>query len=113
MAASLTTKSFFSYLPACIASMAPSNLRQLLRILTEQVDTIEDLAERRGVPGYPSLIERPTEEQNWFIADTAVVRAAYLANSAASQLAATLRSSGLLLYDRAASVALVSGFNGT
>ncbi|KAL1759446.1 S-adenosyl-L-methionine-dependent methyltransferase [Schizophyllum commune] len=83
--------------------MAPSNLRQLLRILTEQVDTIEDLAERRGVPGYPSLIERPTEEQNWFIADTAVVRAAYLANSAASQLAATLRPNGLLLYDRAAS----------
>ena len=84
--------------------MAPSNLRQLLRILTEQVNIIEDLAERRGVPGYPSLIERPTEEQNRFIADTAVVRAAYLANSAASQLAATLRSSGLLLYDRAASV---------
>ncbi|KAI4526448.1 S-adenosyl-L-methionine-dependent methyltransferase [Schizophyllum commune Loenen D] len=83
--------------------MAPSNLRQLLRILTEQVNIIEDLAGRNGVPGYPSLIERPTEEQTTFIADSAVVNAAYLANSAASQLAATLRPSGLLLYDRAAS----------
>ncbi|KAL1696338.1 S-adenosyl-L-methionine-dependent methyltransferase [Schizophyllum commune] len=83
--------------------MAPSNLRQLLHILTEQVNIIEDLAGRNGVSGYPSLIERPTEEQNRFTSDSVVVHAAYLANSAASQLAATLRPSGLLLYDRAAS----------
>ncbi|KAI5832583.1 S-adenosyl-L-methionine-dependent methyltransferase [Schizophyllum commune Tattone D] len=84
--------------------MAPSNLRQLLHILTEQVNIIEDLAERNGVSGYPSLVERPTEEQNRFISDSAVVHAAYLTNSAASQLAAALRPSGLPLYDRAASV---------
>ncbi|KAL1705281.1 S-adenosyl-L-methionine-dependent methyltransferase [Schizophyllum commune] len=83
--------------------MAPSNLRQLLHLLTEQVNIIEDLAERHGIPGYPSFIERSTEKQNRFISDSVVVHAAYLANSAASQLAATLRPSGLLLYDRAAS----------
>ncbi|KAL1661636.1 hypothetical protein GGF50DRAFT_90486 [Schizophyllum commune] len=75
----------------------------LLRILTEQVDAIEKAAEQKGVPGYPLLDDLPTEQQDAFVLDPVILHAACLATSAASQLAATLRPSGLLLHERAAS----------
>ncbi|KAL1735490.1 S-adenosyl-L-methionine-dependent methyltransferase [Schizophyllum commune] len=83
--------------------MTDSHLRQLLRILTEQVDGIEKAAEQKGLPGHPSLDDLPTEQQDAFLLDPAILHATYLATSAASQLAATLRPSGLLLHERAAS----------
>lgn len=81
--------------------MAPSYLRQLLAVLTEQVDKIEGLAEKNGLSQYPSLDELPNEKQNEFTTHQDVVQATYLASSAASQLAATLKPSGLLVYERA------------
>ncbi|KAL1761988.1 S-adenosyl-L-methionine-dependent methyltransferase [Schizophyllum commune] len=82
--------------------MAPTYLRQLLAVLTEQVDKIEGLAEKKGLPGYPSLDDIPDAKQDEFTTDPEVVQAAYLATSAASQLAATLKPSGLQAYERAA-----------
>ena len=88
--------------------MAPTYLRQLLAVLTEQVDKIEGLAEKKGLPGYPSLDHLPDAKQDEFTTDPEVVQAAYLATSAASQLAATLKPSGLQAYERAAAVRMRS-----
>lgn len=79
-----------------------SNLRQLLAIISENVDAIERLAEQEGVT-YPTIdtLYDPDSKSEKFTLKPDVINVAMLATSAASQLAATLRLPGVTLLERA------------
>nr|BBF98762.1 O-methyltransferase [Tricholoma matsutake]BBF98763.1 O-methyltransferase [Tricholoma matsutake] len=79
-----------------------SYLRQLVQIITENVDAIERLAYEQGVthPTIDDLCE-PTDARETFTLQPDVIRASTLATSAASQLVATLKLPNLVLRDRA------------
>lgn len=82
-----------------------SYLRQLVQIITENVDAIERLAYEQGVthPTIDDLCE-PTDARETFTLQPDVIRASTLATSAASQLVATLKLPNLVLRDRANAV---------
>jgi hypothetical protein len=84
-----------------------SHLRQLLSILTEQIDKIEALAKRSGLKEFPSLEDLPSTKTDEFLTNPDIVDALYLASSASAQLAATLKPAGMVILDRANAVRLL------
>jgi hypothetical protein len=82
-----------------------SHLRQLVQIITENIDTIEQLAHEQGVshPTIDDLFDSKNAGEK-FTFQPDVVQASKLATSAASQLIATLKLPGFTLLDRSASV---------
>ena len=89
--------------------MAPgadvSNLRQLVQIITENIDKIEKLANDQGVthPIIDDLYDSKSPGEK-FTFQPDVLQASVLASSAASQLIATLKLPGFTLTERAAAV---------
>jgi hypothetical protein len=86
-----------------------SNLRQLVQIITENIDAIEQLAHEQGV-AHPTIddLYDPNDVRETFTLRPDVLHASMLAISAASQLVATLKLPGLMLLDRGNAVCWVA-----
>lgn len=84
--------------------MHTSHLRQLLSIITEQIDKVEKLASQSGLAGFPALDDLPSAQTDDFMINSEVVEALYLASSASAQLSATLKPAGMVILDRANAV---------